>query len=242
MRYLVSSDLHYGLVQLDWIAEQAPDFDAVVLAGDHLDVAGHADVKAQIALLSAYLDSLADHTTIIANSGNHDLTSRRDHGEKAAVWLDDLDDRVVTDGASTNVGDDLISVCAWWEGPITQAELEAQLHDDASRRPDGGRWIWVYHSPPDASPTSWSGRRHYGDEVLNRLIDEHHPDLVLTGHVHESPFHPDGSWHDRIGTTLVCNAGRQQGPVPAHLIVDTGADEIMWWSFEGSETIPLSSQ
>jgi Icc-related predicted phosphoesterase len=246
VRYLVSSDLHYGLAQLDWIAEQAPEFDAVVLAGDHLDVAGHADVNAQIALLSAYLNSLADHTTTIANSGNHDLTNRRDHGEKAAVWLDDLDDRVVTDGQSTNVGDDLISVCAWWEGPITQAELEAQLHEHATRRPEGGYWIWVYHSPPDASPTSWSGRRHYGDEVLNRLIDEHHPDLVLTGHVHESPFHPDGSWYDRIGTTLVCNAGRQQGPVPAHLIVDTGADPggdtVMWWSFEGSETIPLRSR
>ncbi len=242
MRYLVSSDLHYGLTQLDWIAEQAPEFDAVVLAGDHLDVAGHADVNAQIALLSAYLDSLADETTIIANSGNHDLTSRRAHGEKAAVWLDDLDPRVITDGASALVGDDLVSVCAWWEGPITQAELDAQLHDDAERRPAAGRWIWVYHSPPDASPTSWSGRRHYGDEVLNRLIDEHHPDLVLTGHVHESPFHPDGSWYDRIGTTLVCNAGRQPGPIPAHLIVDTGADEVMWWSFEGSETIPLTSR
>jgi Icc-related predicted phosphoesterase len=241
VRYLVSSDLHYGLAQLDWIAEQAPEFDAVVLAGDHLDVAGHADVNAQIALLSAYLDSLADHTTVIANSGNHDLTNRREHGEKAAVWLDHLDERVVTDGRSVHVGDDLVSVCAWWEGPVTQAELETQLREQAADRPTGGRWVWAYHSPPDASPTSWSGRRHYGDEVLNRLIDEHRPDLVLTGHVHESPFHPDGSWYDRIGPTLVCNAGRQRGPIPAHLIVDTGpgAGTVMWWSFEGSETIEL---
>lgn len=241
MRYLVSSDLHYGLAQLDWIAAQAAEFDAVVLAGDHLDVAGHADVHAQIALLSAYLDSLAAHTTIIANSGNHDLTSRRDHGEKAAVWLDDLDARVVTDGASVRVGDDLVSACAWWEGPVTQTELEARLHEQAAHRPDNGRWIWAYHSPPDESPTSWSGRRYYGDQVLNRLIDQHRPDLVLTGHVHESPFRPDGAWHDRIGTTLVCNAGRQPGPIPAHLIVDTEADEVMWWSFEGSETISLGT-
>src|SRR6056297_1624627 len=124
VRYLVSSDLHYGLAQFDWIAEQASDFDAVILAGDHLDVAGHADVGAQVALLSAYLDSLSEHTRTIANSGNHDLTQRRDHGEKAAVWLDDLDERVVTDGRSVQVGTDLVSVCAWWEGPVTRDELE----------------------------------------------------------------------------------------------------------------------
>jgi hypothetical protein len=69
-------------------------------------------------------------------------------------------------------------------------------------------------------------------------LDEHRPDLVLTGHVHEPPFHPDGSWYDRIDGTLVCNAGRQLGPVPAHLIVDTDVNEVMWWSFERSETIP----
>jgi Icc-related predicted phosphoesterase len=73
--------------------------------------------------------------------------------------------------------------------------------------------------------------------VLNRLMQEHDPTVVLTGHVHESPFRPDGSWHDRVGGTLVFNAGRQPGPVPAHIILDTGTDEAMWWTFEASETI-----
>ena len=46
VRCLVASDLHYRLPQLDWIADQAPEFDAVVLVGDHLDLAGHADLSA----------------------------------------------------------------------------------------------------------------------------------------------------------------------------------------------------
>lgn len=241
MRYLVASDLHYGLVQLDWIAEQAPDFDAVILAGDHLDAGAYADLGAQITLITLYLAQLADVTRVFANSGNHDLTGRRDHGEKAAVWLDAVDDRVVTDGRSETVGDDLVSVCAWWEGPTTRGELERQLDEDAERRPATGRWIWVNHSPPDQSPTSWSGSRHYGDDVLNGLITLHQPDIVLSGHVHESPFRPGGSWSDRLGSTLVLNAGRQLGPVPAHLIVDTGADEVMWWSSQGSATAPISA-
>jgi Icc-related predicted phosphoesterase len=229
VQYLVASDLHYDLRQLDWIIEQAAEFDAVVLVGDHLDVGGRVDVNAQIAMTSAVLGRLADATTVIANSGNHDLTARRPDGEKAAAWLAEVDPRVVTDGRSVEIGPDLISVCAWWEGTATLAELEAQLARDAAGR-GGGAWIWAYHSPPDASPTSWAGSRHFGDDVLNRLIAEHAPDLVLTGHVHDSPFRPDGGWHDRIGSTLVLNAGRNPGPIPAHLVVDTGAGEVSWWS------------
>jgi Icc-related predicted phosphoesterase len=228
VRYLVASDLHYALPQLEWIAEQASEFDAVVLAGDHLDLAGRAEINAQIALLKLLFARMADRTVIIANSGNHDLTARRAHGEKAAVWLDDLDPRVASDGASLRVGADLVSVCAWWEGPVTRAAVEDQLHRDAKERPDDGSWIWAYHSPPDASPTSWSGKRHFGDSVLNELALLHQPDLVLAGHVHEAPFRDEGSWHDRIGNTLVLNAGRQPGPVPAHLVVDTTARQITW--------------
>lgn len=158
------------------------------------------------------------------------------------MWLGALDQRVVTDGRCALVGDDLVSVCAWWEGPTTRTELGRRLAADSLRRPAAGRWIWVYHSPPDGSPTSWSGSRHFGDDVLNALIAEHRPDVVLTGHVHESPFRPGGSWRDRIDTTLVVNAGRQLGPVPAHLIVDTGTDEVMWWSSQGSATALIGAQ
>jgi predicted MPP superfamily phosphohydrolase len=98
VRYLAASDLHYGLEQLDWIATQAASFDAVVLGGDHLDVVGGAELNVQIALMTAYLARLADRTTVVANSGNHDLTARRADGEKAAMWMQQLDPRVMTDG------------------------------------------------------------------------------------------------------------------------------------------------
>ena len=237
MRYLVASDLHYSLPQLDWIASNAADYDAVVLAGDHLDVAGRAELNSQIILLTALFTRLADRTVLIANSGNHDLTARRSHGEKAAIWLDDVDNRVVTDGSRRQIGDDLVSVCAWWEGPVTRRELEHQLADDAGARASSGVWIWVYHSPPDRSPTSWSGKRHFGDDALNELALTYQPDLVLTGHVHDAPFRNDGSWHDRIGSTLVLNAGRQTGPVPAHLVVDTTERHVNWSSLAGQEAI-----
>lgn len=238
MRYLIVSDLHYEFPQLDWITEQASEYDAVVLAGDHLDVGGRVDLGVQILMVQAYLARLADETVVVANSGNHDLSVRRPDGEKTAAWLAEVDPRVHTDGACVQIGPDLVSVCGWWEGAATLGELEEQLERDAARRTEAP-WIWVYHSPPDASPTSWGGSRHYGDDVLNRLVARHAPSVVLTGHVHDSPFRPDGSWHDRIGDTLVLNAGRHVGPVPAHVIVDTGPGSVEWWSSFGRGSIAI---
>ncbi len=236
MKYLVASDLHYSLRQIDWIADQTDEFDAVVLAGDLLDAAGGAELEVQVAFFTAFLRRLGERTTLIVNSGNHDLTSRRPDGEKAATWMARIGGAVTVDGASTVIGGDLVSACTWWEGDRTRAELVAQLERDAERD-RSGRWIWAYHSPPDGSPTAWSGKRHYGDDVLNGLVERFRPDLVLTGHVHEAPFRVGGSWHDRIGDTVVLNAGRQPGPVPAHLIVDSTLGVADWWTFEGNGTL-----
>jgi Icc-related predicted phosphoesterase len=237
VRYLAASDLHYGLQQFDWIAGEAKSFDAVVLGGDHLDVVGRAELGAQIVLLSALFSRIADLTTPFANSGNHDLDARQEHGEKVATWLARLDPRVATDGDSRRLGTDLVSVCAWWEGPVTLADVERQLAADAAQRDGSGAWIWVYHSPPSESPTSWSGSRHFGDDVLNRLALEYQPDVVLTGHVHEAPFVPGGSWHAAIGDTLVLNAGRQSGRVPAHVIVDTDTRTASWFTSAAEESV-----
>ena len=100
------------------------------------------------------------------------------------------------------------------------------LERDAARRP--ARWIWVHHAPPAGSPTSWDGERSFGDAVLRGWIERHQPDLVLSGHVHQSPFTRGGSWADRIGATWVFNAGHQIGPLPSHIIVDTEQPGAYW--------------
>jgi hypothetical protein len=145
---------------------------------------------------------------------------------------------VVTDGDALLLGDTLITVCPWWDGPDGRAAVAAQLAADAARRP--GRWIWVYHWPPAGSPTSWTGKRDYGDADLLGWLEEHRPDIVLAGHVHEPPFRKGGSWADRIGNTWVFNAGRQIGPVPARVELDLGAGSAAWISALGVEELRLS--
>lgn len=233
MHLLVASDLHYALPQLDWILDHADDFDGVVLVGDLLDLASAVPLETQIVVLRTYLRQLAEQTTAIVCSGNHDLTARNGHGEKSAPWIEQSgDDGVTVDWGRLDRDDLRITVCPWWDGPATRADVDRQLRDDAEDRP--ACWIWAYHYPPDEEPVSWVGSRHIGDADLRDWIDELEPDLVLTGHIHDSPFLDGGSWLARRGRTWVVNAGAQRGPVPAHAVIDTREGTAQWWSPYGS--------
>ena len=239
MRILLVSDLHYTLRQFDWVVGASPSFDLVVLAGDHLDISSSVALDAQTAVILQYLRLLQAAGSVVVSSGNHDLTGTDAHGERAAVWLDSARaEGVPTDGESLLLGDTLVTICPWWDGPAGRAALVEQFASDAARRPR--RWVWVYHWPPSDSPTCWTGRTHYGDPDLRAWIDEHRPDVVLTGHVHDPPFKPDGSWADRIGDTWVFNAGRQIGPTPTRIELDLDQQCAAWVSMMGVEEFSLT--
>ena len=213
----------------------AADYDLVVVAGDHLDIASPVEPHAQIAVVVEYLTRVSQRTTVVACSGNHDLDAENDLGERTACWLATARDAgVLVDGTSLESNDTFVTVCPWWDGPGTRDLVDRQLAA-AAARVDERLWVWVYHAPPDASPTSWTGTRHYGDEDLVGWIGRHQPAIVLTGHVHQSPFARSGSWVDRIGSTVVFNAGRQRGPIPTHIALDTRARRARWVSLAGVE-------
>jgi Icc-related predicted phosphoesterase len=238
MRCLLLSDLHYALKQLDWATRVAADFDVVVVAGDHLDVSSAVDARAQIVVVLKYLRQLEAKTRVIACSGNHDLDTRNADGEKVARWMQRVRDLgIPSDGDSLELDGTLFTICAWWDGPRAREAVGEQLARDAQRGKQ--RWIWVYHAPPSESPTSWNGQRHFGDEELARWIDAYQPEIVLTGHIHQSPFARDGSWVDRRGRTWIFNAGRQIGPHPAHVIFDTRERQALWFSQAGAESVRL---
>jgi predicted MPP superfamily phosphohydrolase len=87
MRWLLSADLHYSLQQFDWVNEVAGYFDIVVLAGDHLDLGSIVDYRAQSAEVKQYIGKLKERTQLLVCSGNHDLDSRDQTGEKVSRWI-----------------------------------------------------------------------------------------------------------------------------------------------------------
>ena len=238
MRCLLVSDMHYTLKQYDWVLNVAKDYDVVVIAGDHLDISSTVEIRAQVAVIQAYLKRIRDKTRIIVCSGNHDLDARNDAGEKYSKWI--LKVRqfgVPTDEDCMLVDQILFTICPWWDGPDSCEQVGEQLARDSlkSRK----QWIWVYHAPPDASPTSWAGKKYFGDTQLVKWIEKYSPDIVLTGHIHQSPFRAGGSWVDRLNSTWVFNPGRQPGPCPAHIILDTERQKALWFSLAGAETASL---
>jgi Icc-related predicted phosphoesterase len=237
VRVLLVSDLHYDLRKLDWVLGQAGDHDMVTIAGDLLDIGSAVPLDAQIAVVLEHLARLAQRTTVVVCSGNHDLDHRGDDGEKATRWIADARDvGVVVDGDSAEVGGWLVSSCAWWEGPSTLANLEQRLEAAGARR--SGRWLWAYHGPPEG-PLSWTGSRSYGDPELPRLVERHEPDVVLCGHIHQAPHVDGGSWFERRGRTWLFNAGHQPGEVPAHVELDLDAGRASWRSAIGSGELDL---
>jgi len=238
MKFLLVSDLHYALKQYDWTASVASEFDVVVIAGDHLDISGHVDGSVQIVVILKYLQRLNACTTLIASSGNHDLDTRDADGEKIARWMTRVRALgIPTDGDTIALGTTLVTVCPWWDGPRAMNAVQAQLERDAGKPKDS--WIWVYHAPPDRSPTSWSGRQFYGDAELLSWIETYKPDIVFCGHIHQAPFHEAGSWVDRIGPSWVFNCGQQLGPTPTHVMIDTDAREAIWMSLESAQRVHL---
>lgn len=240
MRCLVVADLHYSLRQFDWLLAAAPQFDLVVFAGDALNIASAVDFRAQIVVVKKYLARLAGLTRVIFCSGNHDLDERDAQGEKVARWVGTIRDLgIACDGDNLVIGDTLFSVCPWWDGPQAKARIGAQLQAAAAQQPK--RWIWAHHAPPANSPTSWGGRRFFGDTELVQLILRHQPQIVISGHVHQSPFIPDGSWYDRLGRTWVFNAGLQPGWPPVTIVLDLDDDRAFWLAAGDAQTIDLAA-
>src|SRR3954467_3666453 len=121
MRILLVSDLHYTLKQLDWVVEVAADYELVVLAGDHLDIASIVEPDAQIAVMLEYLSRIASKTTVVACSGNHDLNASNELGERSARWLEAArDSGVFIDGSRIDTDSVMVTVCPWWDGPRTR--------------------------------------------------------------------------------------------------------------------------
>jgi Icc-related predicted phosphoesterase len=132
-----------------------------------------------------------------------------------------------------------VTVCPWWDGASSRDELESLLIRELSHVK--GPWVWIHHAPPSGSRTCWTGKKFVGDDYLRGWIYRFQPQIVLSGHIHNSPFYSEGSWVDRVGQTWVFNPGRQIGPEPASISLDLATMTAEWNSIEGRSVRNLRS-
>lgn len=238
MRVLAIADLHYALRQFDWVGEHLDECDVLVLAGDLLDLASGVDLDVQEMVVEKYLRRFASRRMLLSSSGNHDIQETRSDGERAATWMESLQSpNFKRDYESYSSGDVLFTICPWWDGPDTRLKTQQRLEADAAKTKQ--TWIWLHHNPPLCTPIAWTGKTDGGDAVALEWIQRYQPDFVFSGHIHNAPFYAAGSWHTRIGKSLVFNAGKQLGREPTRIILDLQARRAEWSSLESVESIGI---
>ena len=244
MRLLLVSDLHYTLRAVRLGGRSCADFDLVVMAGDQLDIRSTVPLDAQIVVDAAATSSCCRPPGGSSSAPATTISPvRTRNGERAARCGSSEARRrgVPTDGDAVlrrrHAHHDLPVV-----GRPARARRRRRPARRATRRSRPARWIWVYHWPPLGSPTCLDRQAAPTATTSSAAwIDEHRPDVVLSGHVHEPPFKPDGGWADRIGPTWVFNAGRQIGATPTCIEIDFDAQLATWTSLMGSEEIDLTA-
>lgn len=239
MKILVVSDIHYSLKQYDWLARSAARFDLVIIAGDLMDLGSPVDPDTQAAVVEQYFRRIALQAPLVVCSGNHDLVEDY-KGNRSSEWLEEIQIPGVTVDHNSFANESIrILSLPWWETEkerIRAAEwLAAQEHPDDPRPV-----FWVHHAPPLGTRVSWNGKRDLGDKTLVEWIHNYSPSAVLSGHVHNAPYYPEGSWIDRIGDTVVLNGGKQTGETPATVEIELLDGKLTWCGMDGCEEQLLS--
>jgi Icc-related predicted phosphoesterase len=235
MKILVVSDLHYSLKQYDWLTTNLGSIDLVVIAGDLMELASPVDPETQASVVEQYFRRICSHVPLVVCSGNHDLIEEYD-GTRSPEWLEEILVPGLTADRGCYATDEVrILSLPWWESEEERDRIGdwlATQHDENDDRPV----IWVNHAPPLGSKVSWNGKRDLGDKTLLNWIEKYSPTLVLSGHVHNAPYYaPEGSWIDRVGSTIVVNGGRMIGERPATVEIELQGRDLVWCGMEGCE-------
>lgn len=122
--------------------------------------------------------------------------------QKHRVKRDLMKDNFVIDRKSyiTNSNGDVIIVEKNFLNTLTSVEedLEELFSTDS---------IWITHNPPYGGNLDITyDNIHVGSKALMKKIVDLQPKLVLSGHIHESPF-MSSNWVDRIGNSICINPG-----------------------------------
>ena len=234
MRWLLLADIHANRRQMAWLADVAPSYDAVVLAGDLVDLAGHTPLAAQRVMMQKAIRAVASATTVFVVSGNHDV----DAPDGSARWLRALaGPNLFVDGSTVSMAGVVVTLWPWAAGFAGgDAQAPRWRHEHLF-----SNWIWVHHAPPAGTRTSRCPHEGplAGNARLLERIRRHRPALVLSGHLHDAPFRAAGGWWDEIGETVILNPGHDHGALPAHVVIDFAAGELAWHTATTHETRPL---
>ena len=239
MRLLLTSDLHRDGKKLLWLLDEAPEHDALIIAGDLLDIFSNTSFVEQKSGAIRWKDTfLKTGKSLAWSSGNHDFFNG-DHTPMSAgspLWMREATSTkdFVTDGESRllTIGDERLAVTTLpWPvhgGDLVIDGYRTTYLDFTKNLLRSGQtlqseeavpWIVLNHEPPEATPLAGSYTAPEAD-FARRMIESAQPDFSLHGHIHEAPTGRSGSWIWQLGKTVCFNAGQSRpGELPHYIFL-----------------------
>ena len=219
MRLLLTSDLHRDGSKLLWLLDDAPQHDALLVAGDLLDIFSNTSFSEQKSGALRWRDVVLKSGKALAwCSGNHDFF-RGDHTPMAAaspVWMcqEPSTKTYVPDGESRvlQVGDGKVAITTIpWPvhgGDVLVNDRNIPYHEFVLGLLREGKllqadmpWIILCHEPPGDTPLAATYVAAEAD-FARKLIEAAQPDFSIHGHIHQAPTAPGGSWIWQLGKTI----------------------------------------
>ena len=195
MRFLVISDIHGAIENIEKLTPEFESADAVLFAGDF---AKFGEVETGEPTLNALCKK---HDEIFAVLGNCDEPSFIEKLEKNDISVE-----------KTVAFFDSLAICgsgggSKFTGSTPNERSDEELASDFNVLFSDGNEKWenliaIMHNPPkDTKCDMIANGMHVGSPSLRAFIERAEPLAVITGHIHES------SGIDTLGKTVVINPG-----------------------------------
>ncbi len=193
MILLAMTDLHGRLERLGHILHAAGPVDGVLLGGD-LTNFGTPEQAAELLACAQQAG-----TPVWAVAGNCDSEA--------------IDRLLVEQGVGLHaraaviegVGIQGLSASPPWMPHmyhLTEDQLDEALRAGLEQLPEVDHHVVLAHVPPHDCRLDRAGLSgHVGSQALRRFVDQHQPDVVVCGHIHEA------RGTERLGDTLAVNCG-----------------------------------
>ncbi|WP_084154173.1 metallophosphoesterase family protein [Maridesulfovibrio frigidus] len=198
MHWIAFGDIHQSLNFVSLIPELS-EADGVIITGD---LTNHSPQGAIEKVWNSIYDK---NTNILAQAGNMDRNN-------VTAFLADkkanlhLEARELADGIKIMGVGFSIPTPFGTPGEVSEEQLAKWLDETFEKVGDYDQLILAVHdSPYDTKLDMISNGMHVGSRAIRAFIEKVQPDLVLSGHIHES------RGEDMIGKSRIFNPGMASG-------------------------------
>lgn len=260
MKLLLVSDLHRDGGKLTWLLDNAPAHDAILVAGDHLNIFSNTLFAEQQKGAHHWRNACIESGKKFAwCSGNHDFPQGDQTPVSSAspLWMSEkrenhIAGNFINDGESglfSIAGEKLVVTTIPWPVSVGKVHVDGKtvahldfikslLHEGRRlREVNQALWVLLVHEPPAPSPIA-ADYVSPEAEFTRRILEAAEPDFSLHGHIHYAPAAFDGSWISKIGKTICFNAGQSEPGENPHFVLLNCSSSANWtatWS--GNDTL-----